>query len=119
MKMVIDLKTLDGKTFDKALGEIETLAKKRGLGFKKIYLPTKTLTVDSGYELRIRRAMLTISNPDTKTVNEINEYLRPIAQNLEIEAKRLKNALAQYGKKMSEKYIQNRLGSKIEIQKGF
>lgn len=117
--MVIDLKTLDGKAFDKALGEIESLARKRGLGFKKIFLPTKTLTVDSGYELRIRRAILTITNPDTPTVNTINEYLRPIAQNLETETKRLKNALAEYGKEMSEKHIKNRLGSKIEIQKGF
>lgn len=119
MKMVIDLKTLDGKAFDKALGEIENLAKKKGLDFKKVYLPTKTLTVDSGYELRIRRAILTITNPDTQTANIIKESLKPIAQNLEVETKRLKNALSQYGKEMSEKYIQNRLGSKIEIQKGF
>jgi hypothetical protein len=119
MKMVIDLKTLDGKAFDKTLGEIESLVKKRGLGFQKKYLPTKTLKVDSGYELRIRRAMLTISNPDTPTVNAVKEFLKPIAQNLEKETKRLKNALAQYGKEMSEKHIMNRLGSKIEIQKGF
>ena len=105
--------------FDKTLGEIENLVKKRGLGFKKIYLPTKTLTVDSGYELRIRRAMLTISNPDNKTVNEINIALRPISQNLEIEARRLKNALAQYGKQIAEKEIKRKLGSKIEIHKGF
>jgi len=119
MKLIIDLKTLDGKAFDKTLGEIENLAKKRGLGFQKKYFPTKTLKVDSGYELRIRRAMLTISNPDTLTVNAIRESLRPIAQNLEKETKRLKNALAQYGKETSEKHIQNRLGSKIEMQKGF
>lgn len=119
MKMVIDLKTLDGKIFDKTLGEIESLVRKRGLEFKKVYLPTKMLTVDSGYELRIRRALLTITNPDTAMVNAINQSLRPIAQNLEIETKRLKNALAQSGKEMSEKYIKDRLGSKIEIQKGF
>jgi hypothetical protein len=63
--------------------------------------------------------MLTITNPDVATVNGVNEILRPISKNLEIETKRLKNALAQYGKEIPEKYIMNRLGSKIEIQKGF
>lgn len=119
MKMVIDLKTLDMNAFNKALGLIESLVKKRGFNYNRILFPTKTLIVDSGYELRISRAMLTITNPDVTIIRGINEILMPITKNLEIETKRLKNALAQNGRDMSEKYIQKRLGSKIEIQKGF
>lgn len=117
--MIIDLKSLDGKAFEKSLGEIESLVKKKGLKFQKVFLPTKKLTVDSEYELRIRRAILTITNPDATTVNGIKEALKPISQTVDVEAKRIKNALAQRGIRQEEEYIKGKLCTRIELKKEF
>lgn len=119
MKIVIDLKSTDGKLFEQTLGKLQSLAKRKGFQLKRMPLPTKSFQVPSGYQVRIRRAIITIVNPQEKEVIEIKETLRPISDNLAIEVKALKNALSLEGKEISETEIRKKLSSKIEVQKGF
>jgi ribosomal protein S10 len=119
LKIIIDLKSTDGKLFEQTLGKLQNLAKRKGIQLKRMPLPTKYFQVPSGYEVRIRRAIITIVNPQEKEITEIKETLRPISENLAIEVKALKNALALEGKEVSERELKEKLCSKIEVQKGY